>query len=133
MITAAGLALIGELLIVEGLRGGWQPDDENGGPDRLAAVVFVVAGLIANVLADRPLGFSSPRRSCSCWCPMASAAASRCAMRRLVSSSRVAAYFGFAKALGVNIGAGLFENLLGGLTMDILTQLWSASPSRSRR
>jgi putative tricarboxylic transport membrane protein len=26
----------------------------------------------------------------------------------------LAAYFGFAKALGVNIGAGVIENLLGG-------------------
>jgi putative tricarboxylic transport membrane protein len=26
----------------------------------------------------------------------------------------LAAYFGFAKALGVNIGGGLFERLLGG-------------------
>ena len=40
---------------------------------------------------------------------MASAAGSRCATPRSASSLALAAYFGFARALGVNIGAGFIE------------------------
>ena len=112
-LTAAGLALMAIFMIVEGLRGGWQPDDEAEVPVEWRSVVFVVAGLIANVLLIGRLDSRRPRPYFLRWSPMASAAGSRCATPQLVSLSQWRSYFGFAKALGVNIGAGIFERLLG--------------------
>src|SRR5437870_2430554 len=57
-ITAAGLGLLGILLLVEAVRGGWQPQEEKEtAPDR-AALFWVAAGLILNVLLIGPAGFT---------------------------------------------------------------------------
>src|SRR6478672_4273899 len=58
MITAAGLCLFGVFLVVQGVRGGWQPDDEKEVPIDWKALGFVVAGLIANVSLIGTLGFT---------------------------------------------------------------------------
>ena len=50
--------LVGRTPIVQGIRGGWQPDDEKEVPIDWKAFGFVVAGLIANVSLIGTLGFS---------------------------------------------------------------------------
>jgi putative tricarboxylic transport membrane protein len=108
-MTAAGLVVLAVLLFIQALRGGWQPDDEKEVRIDWIAVAFVAAGLLANVLLIRPLGFTAA--SIILFVLVAHGFGSRKPIRNaligLVLS--LAAYFGFAKALGVNIGAGVVE------------------------
>lgn len=112
-MTAFGLALFAVLLIVQAWRGGWQPDDEKEVGIDWKSVAFVAAGLVANVALIKPLGFSFA--STLLFVLVAHGFGSRKPLHNaaigLVLS--LAAYFGFAKALGVNIGAGVIERLLG--------------------
>src|SRR5690606_36464055 len=57
-ITTIGLAVLSGFLIVAALRGGWQPEAEKETPTDWRAMGFVVAGLVANPLLIRPLGFT---------------------------------------------------------------------------
>ena len=113
-ITTAGLTVFAILLLVQAARGGWQHDDEKDVTLDWKAVAFVTAGLVANVSLIGPLGFSAA--STVMFVLVAYGFGSRRPLRDagigLVLA--LAAYFGFAKALGVNIGAGVIENLLGG-------------------
>jgi putative tricarboxylic transport membrane protein len=108
-MTATGLVVLAVLLFVQALRGGWQPDDEKEVWIDWMAVAFVAAGLLANVLLIQPLGFTAA--SVILFVLVAHGFGSRNPIRNasigLVLS--LAAYFGFAKALGVNIGAGVIE------------------------
>ncbi len=112
-MTAAGLALMALFMLVEGIRGGWQPDDEAEVPVEWRSTLFVVAGLIANVLLIVPLGFTAA--STVLFTLVAYGFGSRQPLRDAAIGFTFAmiSYFGFAKALGVNIGAGFFERLLG--------------------
>jgi putative tricarboxylic transport membrane protein len=114
MITVGGLALFGALLLAAAFRGGWQdPAEAQIAPDR-AALALVGAGLLANVLLIGPAGFTVASTV------MFTAVARGFGSRRLLRDAglgfalALGAYFGFAKALGVNIGAGPLERLLGG-------------------
>ena len=113
-ITTAGLTVFAILLLVQAVRGGWQQPDEKEVTLDWKAVVFVAAGLIATVSLIGPRGFSAA--STIMFVLVAYGFGSRRPLRDagigLVLA--LAAYFGFAKALGVNIGAGVIENLLGG-------------------
>jgi putative tricarboxylic transport membrane protein len=113
-ITAAGLALLAVLLLVQAVRGGWQQPDEKEVAVDWKAVAFVTAGLIANVALIGSLGFSAA--STIMFVLVAYGFGSRRPVRDAGIGLVLAltAYFGFAKALGVNIGAGVIENLLGG-------------------
>ncbi len=112
-LTALGLALFAVLLIVQAWRGGWQPEDEKEVPVDWKSVGFVAAGLVANAVLIKPLGFSLA--STVLFVLVTHGFGSRKPLHNaaigLVLS--LAAYFGFAKALGVNIGAGVIERLLG--------------------
>jgi putative tricarboxylic transport membrane protein len=113
-ITAAGLALLAVLLLVQAVRGGWQQPDEKEVAVDWKAVAFVTAGLIANVALIGSLGFSAA--STIMFVLVAYGFGSRRPVRDAGIGLVLAltAYFGFAKALGVNIGAGVIENLLRG-------------------
>jgi putative tricarboxylic transport membrane protein len=113
-ITAAGLALLAVLLLVQAVRGGWQQPDEKEVAVDWKAVAFVTTGLIANVALIGSLGFSAA--STIMFVLVAYGFGSRRPVRDAGIGLVLAltAYFGFAKALGVNIGAGVIENLLGG-------------------
>ena len=113
-ITVAGLALLAIFLIVQALRGGWQPDEEKEVALDWRAFGFVVVGLVANAVLIQPLGFTAA--STIMFVLITHGFGSRRPLRDATIGFSLAllAYFGFAGALGVNIGAGLIENLLGG-------------------
>ena len=110
-ITATGMLLLAVLLIVAAVRGGWQPDEEKETPTDVKALVFVVAGLLANLFLIRPLGFTAA--SVIMFVLVCYGFGSRRPLRDMITGLilGVTAYFGFAKVLGVNIGAGYIESL----------------------
>lgn len=114
-LTSGGLALFAALLMLAGARGGWQPDDEKETQVHWYSFACVVAGLFANVLLIKPLGFTAA--SVVMFTLVCHGFGSRRPLRDaligLVLSLTV--YFGFAQALGVNIGAGLIEAPITGL------------------
>jgi putative tricarboxylic transport membrane protein len=111
---ASGLLLVlGVLLTFQGLRGGWQPDDEKEVPLDWRAMAFVGAGLVANVVLIGPLGFtiaSTVMFTLIAW-GFGSRRPWRDAPIGFVLA--LAAYFGFASGLGVNIGRGPLEAAIG--------------------
>lgn len=112
-IASAILLVLGLLLTVRGLRGGWQPEDEKEVPLDWASMSVVVAGLAANVVLIGPLGFtvaSTVMFTLIAW-GFGSRRPWRDAPIGLVLA--LAAYFGFATGLGVNIGMGPLERALG--------------------
>jgi putative tricarboxylic transport membrane protein len=112
-ITAAGLALFAVLLIIQAARGGWQPDEEKEVAIDWRALAFVCAGLVVNVALIVPLGFILA--STAMFVLVAYGFGDRQVVRNAGIGFAIAlvAYFGFAKFLGVNIGAGWLEQLLG--------------------
>ena len=111
-LTTAGLGVLAILLIVAAARGGWQPDDEKDTPTDWKALAFVAAGLVANVALIQPLGFTAA--SVVMFVLICFGFGSRHPLRDALIALvlALAAYFGFARALGVNIGAGIIENVL---------------------
>ena len=100
------------LLIVAALRGGWQPEEEKETPTDWKAMGFVAAGLVANLVLIQPLGFTAA--SVIMFVLICYGFGSRNPLRDALLGLilALAAYFGFARALGVNIGAGFVENRL---------------------
>ena len=111
-MTVAGLAVLAVLLLVAAARGGWQPEDEKETSTDWKAMGFVVAGLVANAVLIQPLGFTAA--SVVMFVLVCFGFGSRHPLRDALIALvlALAAYFGFARALGVNIGAGLIENAL---------------------
>ncbi len=111
-MTTAGLAVLALLLIVAAARGGWQPQEEKETPTDWKAMGFVAAGLVANVVLIQPLGFTAA--SVVMFVLVCFGFGSRRPLRDALIALvlALAAYFGFARALGVNIGAGYIENAL---------------------
>jgi putative tricarboxylic transport membrane protein len=111
-LGAAMLGVLGILLVWQGLRGGWQPQDEKDVPLDWRALGVVGAGLLANVVLIKPLGFTLA--SMVMFTLIAWGFGSR---RPWIDAPiglvlALAAYFGFAGGLGVNIGKGPFEAAL---------------------
>jgi putative tricarboxylic transport membrane protein len=111
-ITMAGMVVLSLLLIVAALRGGWQPEEEKETPTDWKAMGFVAAGLVANLVLIQPLGFTAA--SVIMFVLICYGFGSRNPLRDALLGLilALAAYFGFARALGVNIGAGFVENQL---------------------
>lgn len=112
-MTAGGLALLALLLLVQAIRGGWQPDDEREVALDWRALGFVAAGLVVNVALIDRVGFTAA--STLLFVLVAYGFGSRQTLRDALIGFVLAlvAYFGFARLLGVNIGAGVVERLLG--------------------
>jgi putative tricarboxylic transport membrane protein len=115
MITAAGLALLGVLLLHSALTGGWQPEEEKGVRPDWPALGWVVSGLALNVVLITYAGFTIA--SIVLFVCVARGFGSRAILRdaSIGAAFALIAYFGFAQTLGINIGAGLIENSLNSL------------------
>ncbi|MEY2956798.1 MAG: tripartite tricarboxylate transporter TctB family protein [Gemmobacter sp.] len=112
MIGAALLGLLGLLLMVQGMRGGWQDPAEAEVALDWRALGLVGAGLGANVALIGPLGFTLA--STVMFTLIAAGFGSRRPWRDAPIGFALAlgTFFGFARALGVNIGMGPFERAL---------------------
>ena len=110
-VAAAGMALTALMMIWQGWAGGWQADDEKSVPLDWGALQWVVLGLCANVGFIGTMGFTLA--STIMFVCIAAAFGSKHPLRdaAIGFTLALAAYFGFAKALGVNIGSGVIENL----------------------
>ncbi|TPJ98581.1 tripartite tricarboxylate transporter TctB family protein [Mesorhizobium sp. B2-5-9] len=119
-LTMVGLVVLSLLLILAALRGGWQPEEEKETPTDWKAMGFVVIGLLANLVLIQPLGFTAA--SVIMFVLVCYGFGSRHTLRDVLTGLvlALAAYFGFAKALGVNIGAGFVENQLN-MVIDAFT------------
>jgi hypothetical protein len=123
-MTVAGLGVLALLLLLAAARGGWQPEDEKDTPTDWKALAFVAAGLVANVVLIQPLGFTAA--SVVMFVLVCFGFGSRHPIRDALIALvlALAAYFGFARALGVNIGAGFVEDALNNV-VDIVLGLRS--------
>lgn len=111
-IAALALGMLGVLLLIAAWQGGWQPAEEKAvAPDR-AALAWVVAGLVLNVLLIGPAGFTIA--SVLLFVCVARGFGSTAIVRDAAIGAAFAliAYFGFAQTLGINIGAGLVESAI---------------------
>jgi putative tricarboxylic transport membrane protein len=111
-ITAAGLALLGLLLVVAAWRGGWQAEAERALAVDRAALAWIGLGLVLNVLLIGPAGFTPA--SIALFVCVARGFGSRALARDAAVAAlfALAAYFGFARTLGIDIGAGPVETAL---------------------
>ena len=110
--TALALGMLGILLLVDAVRGGWQPAEEKEvTPDR-AALLWIIAGLVLNVLLITWAGFTIA--SVILFVCVARGFGSKAIVRDALIGAAFAlvAYIGFAKTLGINIGSGLVENAI---------------------
>jgi putative tricarboxylic transport membrane protein len=122
-ITMTGMIVLSLLLILAAVRGGWQPQEEKETPTDWKAMGIVVAGLVANLVLIQPLGFTAA--SVIMFVLVCYGFGSRHTLRDALTGLilALAAYFGFARALGVNIGAGFIENQLNTVIDAIVTTL----------
>lgn len=111
-LAAVALVGLGLSLLVGALRGGWQTEEEASTPSDLTALALVGAGLIANVALIVPAGFTVA--SVVMFVLVARAFGSRRSLRDagIAAGFSLIAYFGFARALGINIGAGPLERAI---------------------
>lgn len=109
-ITAVMLAVMGILLTIAGLRGGWE--HEPGRDTDWASLAWLAAGLLINVTLISVVGFiiaGTVLFVCT-----ARAFESRQPLRDALIGLTlgVVAYVGFDRVLGYKIGSGLIERLL---------------------
>jgi putative tricarboxylic transport membrane protein len=110
-MVAGGLALLGLMLLIEALRGGWATDDDGARVD-WRGLGWVLAGLVANVALIGPAGFIIA--STVLFCCVARAFGSTQLPRDAAIAFVFAAltYVGFARLLGLSVGSGLVERFL---------------------
>lgn len=114
--VGAALAVLGVLLVVAGLRGGWRDaasEAEAGiGKPLPGPFLWVAAGLLINAALIAWLGFVLA--STLLFACIARGFGSRRAARDLAIGFALAllAYLGFAKLLAIRLGDGLIERLL---------------------
>jgi putative tricarboxylic transport membrane protein len=112
MMTAAALGILGVLLLIDAWQGGWQTEEEKAiRPDR-AALLWILAGLVLNVVLIGPAGFTIA--SVIVFVCVARGFGSKAIVRDALIGAAFAliAYFGFATTLGINIGSGLLESAI---------------------
>lgn len=113
-MVAAGLTLLGLALLVEALRGGWptEDDEEARVPTDWRALGWVLGGLVLNVTLIGPAGFiiASTLLFCCIARAFGSVRPGRDALVAVIFAT--VTYVGFARVLGINIGAGLIERFL---------------------
>jgi len=116
MAYAASILLLGlgVASLIQAWLGRWQIDAEAEAsePVQWRSVGWLLAGLVLNVGLIGPLGFV-PASALLFACTARAFGSFRPIRDLLIGAVFAAiAYFGFAKLLGINIGAGLLEGLL---------------------
>ncbi len=114
-LAALAMTGLGLALLLSAVRGGWQSAEElEAVPDRLA-LGWVLAGLLINLLLIDVAGFTLA--STLLFICVARGFGSRKIIRdaSIGAAFALVAYFGFAKTLGINIGAGVVEHTIEGL------------------
>jgi putative tricarboxylic transport membrane protein len=114
-VVAAALVVLGLLLCLVALRGGWSadlPEVAEAGPPNLRALAWLGGGMLLNLVLIVPFGFAigaAVQFVCT-----ARAFGSRAPLRDAVIALLVSlgAFFLFVEALGVNIGAGVLEGAI---------------------
>ncbi|GGJ27414.1 tripartite tricarboxylate transporter TctB family protein [Neoroseomonas lacus] len=114
-VVAGALVVLGLLLSVVAMRGGWSRDLSevvDSGPANIRALGWLGGGMVLNLVLIEPLGFSigaAVQFVCT-----ARAFGSRAPLRDAVIALAVSlgAFFLFVEALGVNIGAGVLEGAI---------------------
>ena len=111
-MCALGLGALGAALLISALRGGWQPEEEREVPPDRPALLWIAAGLVLNVVLIGPAGFTLA--SIVLFVCVARGFGSYNTLRDVAIATVFAlvAYFGFAKTLGINIGAGFIEHAI---------------------
>jgi putative tricarboxylic transport membrane protein len=112
MMAAVALGMLGVLLLIDAWQGGWQSEEEKGvTPDR-AALLWITAGLVLNVVLIGLAGFTIA--SVILFVCVARGFGSKAIGRdaSIGAAFALIAYFGFATTLGINIGSGLLENAI---------------------
>ena len=112
--VGAALAVLGAMLLAQGLRGGWRDpaiEAEIGRP-RLVPFLWVAAGLLVNAALIAWLGFILA--STALFVCIARGFGSRQILRDFSWGLGLAllAYLGFAKLLAIRLGDGLIERFL---------------------
>jgi putative tricarboxylic transport membrane protein len=113
--VVGGLLLLGAGLVYEALRGGWSHGLEevrDAPPANRRAFALLLAGLVANLALIGPFGFSLA--ATVQFVLVAAAFGSRRFFRdaALALALTLATWFLFVELLGVNIGAGVLEELV---------------------
>lgn len=113
-LAVVGMAGLAALLLLQAARGGWQADEEREVRLDWRALGWIVAGLLLNAALIELIGFTLA--STLMFTLVAFGFGSRQTLRDagIGFALALAAYLGFARLLGVNIGAGVIEGLLGG-------------------
>lgn len=114
-LVALALLGLGGLLCLSAWRGGWSATlQEMEAPANPRSIGLMLAALLANLVLIVPLGFTLA--ATAQFVLVAAAFGSRAYLRNLVIAFVVAlsAYTLFVKVLGVNIGAGVVEQLVFG-------------------
>lgn len=109
MMTGVGLGCLSFALLVSALRGGWQTDEEKEYTPDTLALRWLAAGMLANIVLIGPAGFTVA--SVVMFTMVARAFGSTQILRDASYgfAFSLIAYIGFARALGINIGAGPLE------------------------
>ena len=111
--VAAGVLVLGLALLLEAWSGRWKAEEEGeAGPPDWRALAWLVFGLAFNVALIDVLGFILA--STVLFASVARAFGSARPVRDLLIAMAFAgvSYVGFAKVLGINMGAGLLERFL---------------------
>jgi putative tricarboxylic transport membrane protein len=112
--VGVGFAVLGALLLLAGLRGGWRNAETEAeiGPPRMPALMWLGLGLVVNAAFIPWLGFTLA--STLLFACVARAFDSRQVLRDLAIgfALALAAYLGFAKLLSIRLGDGLIEQFL---------------------
>jgi putative tricarboxylic transport membrane protein len=113
-LVAAGLLILGLLLVLQAVRGQWGETDADAdeSPPDLRALGWLGAGLVLNVVLIDFLGFiiaSTIMFVCVC-----RAFGSKALARDIIIAVLLTliAYLGFDKLLGISIGAGILEGII---------------------
>lgn len=112
-LAVIGMGILAVLLLVQAVRGGWQPEEEREVRLDWPALAWIVAGLALNAALIGFIGFTLT--STVMFTLIAWGFGSRKPLRDAAIGFvlALAAYLGFDKLLGVNIGAGVVEGLFG--------------------